>query len=70
MDAAGGWVMLGLGYRLRPLWEFSLINTPWGQEFSAGLVSWTQRFYPRSSGPTSGWSTKIPQALFYSSKEN
>ena len=47
----------------RPLWEFSLSNTPWGQKFSADLTSWTQRSHPRGSGPTSGQGTKTPQAV-------
>ena len=25
----GSWIMLVLAYRWMPLWEFSLINTPW-----------------------------------------
>lgn len=29
LGAAGSWVMPGV-YRWRLLWEFSLINTPWG----------------------------------------
>ena len=30
LGAASNWVMLSLVYRWRLLWEFSLINTPWG----------------------------------------
>lgn len=39
LGAAGSWVVLGLGFRWGSSGECSLINTPWGQEFSDGLVS-------------------------------
>ena len=39
VGVADSWVMPGLGYRWRPPWEFSLINTPWGQALSGHLVS-------------------------------
>ena len=39
LGAAGSWVVLGLGFRWGPSQECSPINTPWGQEFSDGLVS-------------------------------
>ena len=68
--AASSWVVLGLGYRKRPSWELSLINTPWDQEFSGHLVSWTQCFQPRGSGPISHQGTRIPQAVCYGSKED
>ena len=42
------WVAPGLGYRWRPSWEFSPINTPWGQEFSDGLGSWIQCSHPEA----------------------
>ena len=45
-------VVPSLGYRWRSLWEFPLINTPWDQEFSSSLVSWTQDSHPRASGST------------------
>ena len=35
-DATGGWVMLGLVFKLFPLYNFSLFDTPWGQ-FSSSL---------------------------------
>ena len=31
--SAGSWVLPGLVYGWRPLWEFSLINTPWVRSF-------------------------------------
>ena len=34
LGATGNWVELGLGFGQRPLWELSLINSPWGQESS------------------------------------
>ena len=49
LGAAGSWVMPGV-YRWRPLWEFSLINTPWGQEFYGSLESW-QHSHFKGSGP-------------------
>ena len=66
--AAGSWVVLRLGFRWRSSWECSLINSPWGQEFSGGLVSWTQYSHSSNSGPTSGQGTKIPQAVCYGNK--
>ena len=30
LGAAGSWVMPGLVYKWRPLWEFSLVNMSWG----------------------------------------
>ena len=39
LGAAGSWGVLGLGFRWGPSQECSPINTPWGQEFSDGLVS-------------------------------
>ena len=30
LDTTDSCVRAGLVYRWRPLWEFSLINTPWG----------------------------------------
>ena len=62
------WVMPGLGYRWRPSWEFSLINTPWGQEFSGILGSWTQLSHSKGSGPVSGQGTKIPQSICHGIK--
>ena len=55
------WMVPGLRCKWRPSWEFSLINTPWAQEFSGSLVSWTQCSCPRDSGPISHWGIKIPQ---------
>ena len=49
---ASRWVVPSLGYRWRSLWEFPLINTPWDQEVSSSLVSWTQDSHPRGSGST------------------
>ena len=48
LGAAGSWVVLGLGFRWGPSQECSPINTPWGQEFSGGLVSWTQTPLPET----------------------
>ena len=48
LGAPSSWVVPGLGYRWRPSWEFSLINSPWGQEFSDSLVSWTQCSHPEA----------------------
>ena len=45
-------VVPGLRYRWTSLWEFSLINIPWGQYFFRSLVSWTQGFHPRVSSPS------------------
>ena len=50
---AGSWVMPGLGFKWRPSWAFSLINTPGTQEFSGGLESWTLHSHPRDSDPAS-----------------
>ena len=33
LRSASSWVLPGLVYRWRPLWEFSLINTPWVRNF-------------------------------------
>ena len=68
LGAASSWVVPGLGSRKGPSWEFSLINTPWDQEFSGHLVSWTQCFQPRGSGPISHRGTRIPQAVCYGNK--
>lgn len=68
LGAAGSWVVLGLGFRWRASWECSLIDTPWGQGFSGGLVSWTQYSHSSNSGPTFGQGTKIPQAVCYGNK--
>ena len=67
-DAASSWVMLGLGYRWRPLWEFSLVNTPWHQEFFGSLVFWTQHSHSKGSCLISGQGTEIPQAICYGIK--
>ena len=48
LGAAGSWVVLGLGFRWGSSGECSLINTPWGQEFLGGLVSWTQTSPPET----------------------
>ena len=68
LGAAGSWVVLCLVFGWRCLWEFSLINTPWGQEFSGDLVSWTQHSHSRGSVPTFAWGTKIPQVICHGSK--
>ena len=41
LGVAGIWVLPGLGFGWRSSWEFSLVNTPWGLEFSCSLASWT-----------------------------
>ena len=33
------------------------INSPWGQDFSGSLVSWTQHCHPIGSDPISGQGT-------------
>ena len=47
----------GLGYRWRSSREFSLINSPWGQEFSGRPVFQTQCSHATSSGLISGQET-------------
>ena len=45
LELAGlGWVLV-LVVRWRPLRELSLINMPWGWEFSGCPASWTQVSY-------------------------
>ena len=61
-------VVPGLRYKWKSLWEFSLINIPWGQYFFRSLVSWTQCFHPRVSSPTSGQRMKTQQAICYGNK--
>ena len=50
-------VLPGLGYRWRSSREFSLINTPWGQEFSGSAVFQTQSSHATGSGLISGQKT-------------
>ena len=50
-------VLPGLGYRWRSSREFSLINTPWGQEFSVSAVFQTQCSHATGSGLISGQET-------------
>lgn len=66
--AAGSWMVLGLGYKWRPSWEFLLIDILWGQEVSGSLLPQTHCSYPRGSGLTSGWRTKTVQAVCYGNK--
>ena len=61
VGSAGSWVMPGLGFKWRPSWAFSLINTPGTQAFAGGLESWTLHSHPRDSDPASDWGIKIPQ---------
>ena len=46
--AAGSWMVLGLGYKWKPSWEFSLIDILWGQEISSSLLPQTHCSYPRN----------------------
>ena len=52
LGATGSWVELGLGFGWRPLWERSLINSPWGQESSVQ--------YPGLSASTLEAQAKLP----------
>ena len=61
LDATGSFVIPSLEYKL----EFSLINTPWGQEFSGSLQFWIQHSHSKVSGLIFGRGTQIPQAIFY-----
>ena len=45
LELAGLGLVLGLVVRWRPLKELSLINMPWGWEFSGCPASWTQVSY-------------------------
>ena len=66
--AASSWLKLGLGYRWKPSWEFSLINITLGQESSSCLVSWTQRSHSRGSGQIYDQGTNFPQIVRYGNK--
>ena len=55
--------MPALVYRRRLLPQFSLINAPWGWEFSGSLGSGTQCSHCKGSGPIPGQGTKTPQAI-------
>lgn len=48
---AFGWVLVFV-LSWKPSWDHSLINAPYGQEFSGGPKSWTQVSLLRSSGLT------------------
>ena len=61
LGAAGSWVMPGV-YRWEPLWEFSLINTPWGQEFYGRLES-VSAPTAKALGLISGQGSEIPQVV-------
>ena len=63
LGVAGIWVVPALGFGCRSSWEFSLVNTSWGLEFSCSLAS-----IPRGSVPTSGQGTKTPQAICHGNK--
>ena len=41
LGVAGIWVVPALGFGCRSSWEFSLVNTSLGLEFSFCLASWT-----------------------------
>lgn len=62
LELAGLGLVLVLAVRWRPLKELSLINMPWGWEFSGCPASWTQVSYLGDSGLTPYCSPRTPQA--------
>ena len=67
-SATGIWGMLGLVLKWFHLWEFSLVDTPQGQEFSGSLGSWSLDSLSEDSELDLWPGMEIPRVVCYGIK--
>ena len=66
--ATGCFVMLDLVPKWLPLQEFSIFDTPQGQEFAGSVGSQSQHFHSEGSGLDLWLGMEIPQVVCYGFK--